>query len=939
MPDAPHATSFTVMAGPLKGQCLVVDDTVDEILIGSDAECRLCLDVPGVSPLHARVWIDMDGVTVHDTHSPRGVYVNDTRVTVEAPLADGDVLWLGPPGDAESVMIQFRQPRSAGAPAPPAPVEAPAPTADQDDVMLAGLIAPEEPEVAPPAGPRPDVPGASDAVEDFVYDEPAGIDSGATGAVEFLVDDVPPAPIPAASAPAPPPATARPTAPAPPPAPDEDLFFVDEPAGMDTNPFAGEDAPAPPPPSPPAAVLAPPPVAPPPAPVAPPTPPPVAAAPARASTPSAAPGGAPSRPAPAPPEAPRPRRPRPDVPRPVPRPAAASRGPSVRVLALIAAGVVAIVGGGFALTRFLGAPSIRSIEPGRVRAGDAITLIGRNFSDEAARNLVQFEGSRGGNVLQASSTRLQVQVPDIPSAPGRPNRVPVTVTVDGRRSEPMDIAVYLAPRVHGLAPNVAMPGEEVVLAGTGWSNGATVSFGGRAAEVLETTATALKVRVPELNGPPGTSAPVTVTMAGESSSPVPFLVGHLPLVLSLEPKAVGSGETFVITGRGFQTHTPSNDVRVGGTHALVTAATDAEIRVMVPWVPPGNDVPVDVKVPGSEFVGQAVLAISPAADPIGFRFSAEPLVDAADHDHAILTTGLGPAFVVSAAGGRSAAVRAAEAVRRLNDAAAQLKASLAQDVEMRGLDVGSPAIVLTGTGETLLDITDEDAAAYNEDWTRLRGRGGPVTRARLAVWWGAIARDLVRVLVRAEAPSYTAALAAEGRPLAELHAAARKTGRPGIPRDVVEKARPALRDGLRTMALRVPAGVVAPVDAPASTSAGAAAAGTPATTGSTSAPSVPGLQLEGEWTGRESEGGAPRRVNVTFTREGGTLSYQRALSLSLPLMGVQLDRRGNVHYSMQTARGARYYAGRWDGQKIEGRIFADPEGQEPIGTFTLERIR
>jgi hypothetical protein len=102
---------------------------------------------------------------------------------------------------------------------------------------------------------------------------------------------------------------------------------------------------------------------------------------------------------------------------------------------------------------------------------------------------------------------------------------------------------------------------------------------------------------------------------------------------------------------------------------------------------------------------------------------------------------------------------------------------------------------------------------------------------------------------------------------------------------------------------------------------------------------VPGLQLEGEWTGRESEGGAPRRVNVTFTREGGTLSYQRALSLSLPLMGVQLDRRGNVHYSMQTARGARYYAGRWDGQKIEGRIFSDPEGQEPIGTFTLERVR
>jgi hypothetical protein len=56
-------------------------------------------------------------------------------------------------------------------------------------------------------------------------------------------------------------------------------------------------------------------------------------------------------------------------------------------------------------------------------------------------------------------------------------------------------------------------------------------------------------------------------------------------------------------------------------------------------------------------------------------------------------------------------------------------------------------------------------------------------------------------------------------------------------------------------------------------------------------------------------------------------------------MGVEIDRRGNVRYSMQTARGARYYSGRWDGEKIEGRIFSDPERQDAIGTFTLERVR
>ena len=59
------------MGGPLAGTCLVIDDAVDEILVGSDPDCRLSLDLPGVSPIHARVWRDLGGMTVYDTRSPR----------------------------------------------------------------------------------------------------------------------------------------------------------------------------------------------------------------------------------------------------------------------------------------------------------------------------------------------------------------------------------------------------------------------------------------------------------------------------------------------------------------------------------------------------------------------------------------------------------------------------------------------------------------------------------------------------------------------------------------------------------------------------------------------------------------------------------------------------------------------------------------------------
>ena len=50
---SPTRSSLTVMGGPLDGTRLVLDDVVDEILIGSDADCRLALDLPGVSPIHA----------------------------------------------------------------------------------------------------------------------------------------------------------------------------------------------------------------------------------------------------------------------------------------------------------------------------------------------------------------------------------------------------------------------------------------------------------------------------------------------------------------------------------------------------------------------------------------------------------------------------------------------------------------------------------------------------------------------------------------------------------------------------------------------------------------------------------------------------------------------------------------------------------------------
>jgi hypothetical protein len=90
----------------MAGQRLALDESVANLLIGSDPSCDFYLPHDSVSPIHARLWLDLDGAVLHDTSSPHGLYVNDERVVGKHPLRNGDVIWLGSPGGADVVMIQ-----------------------------------------------------------------------------------------------------------------------------------------------------------------------------------------------------------------------------------------------------------------------------------------------------------------------------------------------------------------------------------------------------------------------------------------------------------------------------------------------------------------------------------------------------------------------------------------------------------------------------------------------------------------------------------------------------------------------------------------------------------------------------------------------------------------------------------------------------------------
>jgi hypothetical protein len=79
-------------------------------------------------------------------------------------------------------------------------------------------------------------------------------------------------------------------------------------------------------------------------------------------------------------------------------------------------------------------------------------------------------------------------------------------------------------------------------------------------------------------------------------------------------------------------------------------------------------------------------------------------------------------------------------------------------------------------------------------------------------------------------------------------------------------------------------------------------------------------------------------MTVVFSGGGGTFTYERALSLTIPLQSVQQTSRRDVKFEFRSGIHLRRYEGTWDGQKLKGRVRSEDDTVE-IGRFELERKR
>ena len=860
-PDRVRVPTLVMTGGALDGTSYELLPE-GECVVGSSMDAHVQILLGNVEAFHAQITVTSTGLTIADAGSATGTFVNGEKVEDEHPLQQGDRICLGPPGAKGSakLLVFLPEPGDTGA------------------ATLADLSV----ELGETAASQFE-PGPSSEV-DVVDVSPADEGDDLFSAPLLPSVDAASAP-PVYAAPPPPPPRARAEAAPVPPAP-------------------------PPPPAPPRAerLTAPPP------PEAPPPPPPRPAREPQYET------DLPSIPMAAAERSERQEAER-DEPAEHPFPSlrpshkAAGKGrpggrrrravalPSVPLPLLGGVLGLAVIGGLAWLFLFrASAPQLRSIAPEQAEAGQPVTLTGTGFAGDAAGNTVLF-GALRGTVTSASKTEIQAVVPV-----GVDAQVPVVVETKGGRSAPVMLTVAATAKATAIEPEVAMPGQTVLIRGEGFAGQhVTVEMGGLPATSVEASADGVRAVVPALGLPEGSPTPVVVTIPGKPARSFELLVGRLPLVMKIEPASGTAGDRVVLQGRGFAPAPAANAVTFGGQPALVLKAAAVSLTVVVPAAPATDvqpDVPIVVTANGRASSANASFRVARGGSGTFVpRFYAAPVAEYPADGLAFVSTALGPVILLGgAAEASSTADRAAALADQLNGLVA---AAASKPLAFESRDSPQPAVAVVGEVKPLLAPTAEDVAAYSRPWDNPRGGGRRVSAQALARHWAAVLQDYIGLFLYRQRPLKMLALSTRGKVLNDVYgeAARRAPGGTGVPTSVVLPTPTTLASELRAMALVV------------SAEGGRAA-----------------VAVEGRWQGTIQDPDlGDRPFSVQIRSEGGRLAgtittSAGGIDLRAPLRDLGFD-RGSVRFTADLQGAAYRFKGTLDGNTVNGTI--DRPGRPP----------
>lgn len=229
------------------------------------------------------------------------------------------------------------------------------------------------------------------------------------------------------------------------------------------------------------------------------------------------------------------------------------------------------------------APTISTVVPnsGSTAGGTSVTINGSGFLTGAT---VTFGGTSATNVTVQSGSAISATAPAHTSGATdvvvkNPDNQVVTLSGGFTYTNP-------PPTITSVSPTSGSQngGTSVTISGTGFVNGATVTFGGTAATVGTITATTIAVTTPThiagtvnvvVTNPDSQSA--TLTNGFTYTAPAPA-----PTITSISPNSgsYAGGTSVTITGSNYQT---GATVTLGGTAATgVTVASSTSITATTP---------------------------------------------------------------------------------------------------------------------------------------------------------------------------------------------------------------------------------------------------------------------------------------------------------------------------------------------------------------------
>lgn len=273
----------------------------------------------------------------------------------------------------------------------------------------------------------------------------------------------------------------------------------------------------------------------------------------------------------------------------------------------------------------LPAPVITDFNPKEGKGGSILTITGENFSTVASENVISF-GLISNSATTASATTLTVEIPQ-GAVSGK-----IVVTVGGRSATSTEDFYFLgSPTITGLSASSGKAGDPLTIMGGGFSadkSSNTVTIGGAAATVTESTHISVKVTVPD---EASTGSVIVTSPGGQATSANVFTVN--PTIKSFSPSSGPLGTFITIIGTGFGITTTVKFLTASGRVDGVVTSIAATKLVATPPLGaiPGTLIVGGVETTGSMFslLGTSISALPdfPGGDqryaPTGFAIGTD----------------------------------------------------------------------------------------------------------------------------------------------------------------------------------------------------------------------------------------------------------------------------------------------------------------------------